>query len=269
MAGAPSRNRLSSDGSGSAMSLRACAEIVERADPDRFLAAMAAPPEARAILFPIYAFNVEISRAPWLTGEAGIAEMRLQWWRDALEEIAAGKPVRRHEVTDPLCELLDAEGAALLDRLIQARRWDIYSDPFESMEHFDEYLDATAGNPSWVAARALGTAEGESALRDVAWAGGLANWFRAVPELAARGRWPLPDVRPEAVDALAEKGLERLRRGRGRLPERARPALLWTWRARAFLSQARRDPARVCAGGLRQSDFVRRGSLLWRIAFDG
>lgn len=269
MAGAPSRNRLSSYGGGSAMSLRACAEIVRRADSDRFLAAMAAPSEARAVLFPIYAFNVEISRAPWLTGEAAIAEMRLQWWRDALEEIAAGGPVRRHEVTDPLSEMLDAEGAALLDRLIQARRWDIYRDPFENLEHFDEYLEATAGNQSWVAARAHGVAEGESALRDVAWAGGLANWFRAVPELAARGRQPLPDVRPEAVGELAGKGLAKLRRGWERLPQRARPALLWTWRARAFLSQARRDPARVCAGGLRQSDFVRRGSLLWRIAIDG
>ena len=269
MAGASSRNRVSADGGGSGMSIRACADIVERADPDRFLAAMAAPPETRAVLFPVYAFNVEISRAPWLTGEATIAEMRLQWWRDALEEIASGRKVRRHEVTDSLSDMLDAEGAALLDRLIQARRWDIYGDPFENMDHFDEYLDATAGNLSWVAARALGVAEGESALRDVAWAGGLANLFRAVPELIMRQRRPLPDIRPEAVEELAGEGLAKLRRGRERLPEQARPALLWTWRARTFLSRARRKPERVTAGELRQSDIIRRGSLLLRASFGG
>ena len=74
------------------MSLNACAAIVERGDPERFMAAMAAPVEARRVLFPLYAFNVEVARAPWVTEEPMIAEMRLQWWRDALEEIAHGEP---------------------------------------------------------------------------------------------------------------------------------------------------------------------------------
>ena len=60
------------------MSLQACAELVERGDPDRFLATMAAPVALRATLFPLYAFNVEIARAPWVTQEPMIAEMRLQ-----------------------------------------------------------------------------------------------------------------------------------------------------------------------------------------------
>ena len=51
---------------------------------------MAAPVEARRVLFPLYAFNVEVARAPWVTSEPMIGEMRLQWWRDALEEIARG-----------------------------------------------------------------------------------------------------------------------------------------------------------------------------------
>ena len=76
------------------MSFDACAALVERGDPQRFRAAMAAPPEARRVLFPLYAFNVEVARAPWVTQEPMIAEMRLQWWRDALEEIAMGGRVR-------------------------------------------------------------------------------------------------------------------------------------------------------------------------------
>ena len=76
--------------------LTACAALVEKADPDRFRAAMAAPVAARAVLFPLYALNVEVTRAPWVTQEPMLAEMRLQWWRDALQEIADGGPVRRH-----------------------------------------------------------------------------------------------------------------------------------------------------------------------------
>jgi len=106
------------------MSFQACADIVRKGDPERFLAAMAAPPAARRVLFPLYAFNVEVSRAPWVTEEPMIAEMRLQWWRDALEEIAAGGAVRSHEVTVELAAVLDGEAAKALDRSIAARRWD-------------------------------------------------------------------------------------------------------------------------------------------------
>ena len=119
------------------MSFEACAGIVERGDPERFLAIMAAPVPARRVLFPIIAFNVEVARAPWVTQEPMIAEMRLQWWRDALDEIAEGKEVRKHAVTTPLAEVLTPHQARELDRLVAARRWDVYSAPFEDAAHFE------------------------------------------------------------------------------------------------------------------------------------
>ena len=243
------------------MSLNACAALVERGDPDRFLAAMAAPVAARAVLFPLYAFNVEVARAPWVTQESMIAEMRLQWWRDALDEIASGARVRAHEVTTPLAGIIDAQSAGLLDRLVQARRWDIYRDPFEDAVHFADYLDATSGHLAWVAARSLGCEQGEAAIRDIAWASGLANWFMAIPELEARGRVPLVDGRIEAVSALARDGLSRLKAS---APSAAKPALLATWRARAVLQRAAKQPERVAAGALAGSEFQRKISLLWR-----
>ena len=243
------------------MSIQACAELLRRGDPDRFLATMAAPPAARKVLFPIYAFNVEVARAPWVASEPMIAEMRLQWWRHALDGIGQGKQARAHEVTTPLAEVLDAKGAGLLDKLVQARRWDVYRDPFEDAGHFDEYLDHTAGNLAWVTARALGATD-EAAVRDMAWASGLANWFMAIPELEARERVPMVDGRAEAVRDLARQGLRRLSLAR---PERvAKPALLACWRAKAVLKLAQAQPERVAAGALQPSEFRRRFSLLWR-----
>ena len=113
-----------------------CAEIVEQGDPVRFSAAMASPLAARKVLFPLYAFNIEVSRAPWLTKEPMIAEMRLQWWRDVLEEIAQEKPVRAHEVSTALAGVIDPKGAEALDALVAARRWDIYDEAFEDPAHF-------------------------------------------------------------------------------------------------------------------------------------
>ncbi|WP_232796463.1 squalene/phytoene synthase family protein [Roseovarius salinarum] len=230
--------------------LIACAQSVERADPDRFAAAMAAPPAARPALFAIYAFNVEVSRAPWMTSEPMIGEMRLQWWRDALEEIAGGGAVRRHEVATPLSRVLDAEGARLLDALVAARRWDLYRDPFEDEGHFEDYIEKTAANLMVAAARALGPADA-APLRDAGHAQGLANWMRAVPALEKAGCVPLVDGRPEAIARLAQDGLARLKRARAAragVSAAARPAALPAWRSGAILSRVRRNPDLVAKG---------------------
>ncbi|WP_239113261.1 squalene/phytoene synthase family protein [Shimia biformata] len=247
------------------MDLNACAAEVQRGDPERFAAIMAAPVAARAVMLPIFAFNLEVARAPWVTQEPMIAEMRLQWWRDALDEIASGAKVRRHEVVTPLATVLDADGAKLLDDVVAARRWDVYKDPFADAAQFADYLNRTSGTLLWVACRALGAADGaEQTVRDIGIASGLANWLRAIPALEKSGRVPLVDGRPEAVALLAQQGLERLRSARGPITRGAAWPLLTTWQAGPILKQAARDPGLVAAGGLGISDFSAKSRLLWR-----
>jgi phytoene synthase len=233
--------------------LHACAAIVEKGDPDRFMACMAAPVAARRVMFPVYAFNLEVSRAPWVSAEPMIAQMRLQWWADALEEIAARGAVRRHEVVSPLAQVLPASAARRLGLLVEARRLDV---------------DRTAGALALSVAEALGGAPGAQ-LAVWARAAGVVRYLRAVPELEARGRLPLPDGRSEAVAALARSqlvalakvggGLRRLRRGLG--PE-AGAAVLEFWQVRALLRQAARDPVSVAEGRLSLGGFGSRLRLV-------
>lgn len=248
--------------------LTACASLVQRADPDRFLAIMAAPVSARRVLFPIFAMNAEIARAPWVTQETMIAEMRLQWWRDALEEIAGGAAVRRHEVVTPLARVLEPDMAAQADEMIAVRRWDIYRDPFEDEAHFTRYIDQSAGTLLWLAARAMGPAD-ETVVRDFGHAAGLANWFRAIPDLEARKRVPLLDGTTEGVRALAQRGLDRLSRARQRRHEVSREAaaaMLTGWQTEVILRQALADPRRVAEGKLGTSEARKRLSLMGRAA---
>ncbi|MEX0305105.1 MAG: squalene/phytoene synthase family protein [Leisingera sp.] len=248
--------------------LTACAEMVQKSDPDRFLATMAAPVEARPLLFALCAFNIELARAPWASQESMIAEMRVQWWRDVGSEIAQGRPVRRHYVATPLGRLLKPDLAACIDGMAEARRWDIYKDPFDDQTEFDRYIDRTSGSLMWMAAASLGQAD-EEVVRDFAYGAGIANWLRAIPELEAQKRIPLLDGTLEGVQALALKGLEKIKSARGRrsmVSKNAGISLLAGWQAESLLKQAVRQPERVALGLLGQSEFQRRGSLILRAA---
>ena len=241
-----------------------CAEQVERADPDRFMAAMAAPPKAREVLFPLYAFNVEISRAPWVTKKPVIAQMRLQYWRDILDEIRNGKAPRPHEIATPLAGFLGPEEAELLDQIIVARHWDIHSDPFENKDAFEDYIAKTSGNLMLVAARLLGAVDAQT-VHDFAYGTGIANYLRATPALAAAGRVPLLDGRPEAIQELAQEALKRLqgaRKNRKGIATNARAALLSGWQSAALLKQVIASPQRVEDGALGLSEFSRKMRLM-------
>lgn len=243
--------------------LIACGAIVERADPLRFRATMAAPVAARRVLFPVYAFNIEVARAPWVTKEAMIAEMRLQWWRDVCEEISQGRPVRRHEVATPLAAALKPQQAALLDTLVGARRWDIYRDAFENEAHFDAYIDQTAGSLMWVAAQALGPAD-ETVVRDAGYGAGVAAWLHAIPQLVEQGRVPLLDGTDAGVRALARKALDRLKDARcnkGKVSAAARPAMYSIGASAKVLEAAIHAPSRVGDGALPPLDGY---ALAWR-----
>jgi phytoene/squalene synthetase len=253
------------------VTVAACAALVERGDPDRFLAVMAAPVAARAQLFPLYAFNLEVARAPWVTDEPLIAEMRLQWWRDVVANAASGA-ARAHEVAGPLHDLIRDFGLPVdvLDRLIAARRWDISREPHPDQAALDAYLEDTGAGLMWLAARALGAPDStEAAVRDFGWATAAAGYLRAVPDLRARGRQPLPEgFSPEG---LARTGLDRLARaraGRKSIPRAVAPALLTGWQTAGLLRLAATDPARVTAGTLALSEFSRRGGLI-RAALTG
>jgi len=250
------------------MSVEACAALVETGDPDRFAAAMAAPPAARARLWPLYALNLELARAPWASAEPLVAEMRLQWWVDTLDRIAGGERPRTHEVAGPLADLIAETGQPTqpLQAIAEARRLDCWGEPFAGTEGLLAYLGDTSGNLMLAAGQALGAPEAAHAtLQDAGLAAGIAGWLVAVPDLTARGRAPLPDAAPEAIAALARTGLASLTRARNSrttLPAAAIPALFPAWQAKALLSLAARDPARVTQNTLRLSEFSRRGRLL-------
>ncbi|NMJ42239.1 squalene/phytoene synthase family protein [Roseomonas sp. JC162] len=234
-------------------------------DPDRFLCALFAPAEAREAIFALIALNHELARAREAATNPLAAMIRLQWWRDAVEEARAGRPPRRHEVAGPLAAVI-AEGGLDPDALIalaDAREAEAEEGGLATEEAFVAWLRGTAGGWSAAAGRALGaSAEEAETLRGLGAAYGLAGVLRNIPAHAGQGRCLLPldrlaraGLNAEAVMAapdapavtelrreMAAEGLAALAGARRDLPRglvaAALPAVL-----------ARRDLARLARGG--------------------
>src|SRR5579872_5539453 len=99
------------------------ADLVRRQDRDRFLSALFVPADRRAAVLALYAFNHEIAKTRDVVSEPLLGRIRLQWWREAIEEVYAGGTVRAHVVMTPLAAAIREHGLARehFDAMIDAR----------------------------------------------------------------------------------------------------------------------------------------------------
>lgn len=184
------------------------AEQVRLYDHDRYLTAIFAPPGIRDHAFALYAFNVEIAKTREVVTEPLIGQMRLQWWRDALDRLYAGETIA-HEVARPLGEAVRAAGLerSLFDRLIDAREADLDDTPPRDQAALEAYAEATA-SPLIELAIGLSGTKTEAATEaakaiGAAWA--LTGLLRAVPFHARQHRLFLPADRLEAAGVRVGK----------------------------------------------------------------
>lgn len=92
---------------------------VRRVDEERWLSSRYATASQRQSLIVLYAFYYELARVRVSVTDPTMGQIRFQWWRDALGELAGGKP-RQHDVVLALAtELSDAHvNADALNRII-------------------------------------------------------------------------------------------------------------------------------------------------------
>ncbi|MBO1074468.1 squalene/phytoene synthase family protein [Roseomonas marmotae] len=179
------------------------AAFARRNDPDRFLCALFAPPEARETLFLLTAFNHELARARAATTNTMTGLIRLQWWREVVEQAAANTPPRRHEIALPLAEAIRAGRLQPeeLMLLIDAREPEM-EEEVPSLEALQAFLRGTAGGYAVIAGRILAAPPAAMpGLQAMGAAYGMASLLRGTASLAAQGRCLLP------VDLLGQHGL--------------------------------------------------------------
>jgi phytoene synthase len=181
------------------------AVLVRQHDRDRFQTVLFAPPQCREALFALYAFNYEIARVRESVQEPMIGQIRLQWWRDAIEAAFAGAAPRRHEVVEPLTMAIRGFGLsrAHFDRLIDARERDLDDAPPATLAALEDYAEGSSARLILLALEALGAATlpARQAATDIGIGYALVGLIRAMPVHARIGRMMIPD------DVATEAGL--------------------------------------------------------------
>ncbi len=170
------------------------AETVRAVDYDRFLSALFAPEPQRRHLLALYAFNYEVAKTAEMVSQPLIGQIRLQWWRETIADIYAGK-VRQHETAIALAAAIDACALPqdLFDTLIDARERDIFPEGFSDLADLESYADATSGGLMRLAARILGAGVAlDAAAKDAGITYALAGIVRAIPFHASQRRLMLP-----------------------------------------------------------------------------
>jgi NADH dehydrogenase [ubiquinone] 1 alpha subcomplex assembly factor 6 len=229
-----------------------CAAEVREHDPDRHLATLFAPPEGREALFALYAFDHEIARVRHVVREPMAGLVRFQWWRDALEGIAVGRPLA-HPVVAAVHErwAIFARVRPRLVAAIDGRELELSADPPADLTQLEERLEASCGEITLAAVDLLGADEEptHAAARHLGSALGLVRLIQALPADLSRNRQRLPvsmlhrdGVDPEGsgpardgaalspvVAELAMRAgahLQAMRRYRRQVPRKAQAGLL-------------------------------------------
>lgn len=176
------------------------AETVRRADPDRYFASLFAPASARPHLHALYAFNHELAHVAESVREPMAGAIRLEWWREAVEGAASGKP-RPHDVAHGLAALFAETGLKResFEAMIAARAFDSEAELFPDFTALEIYLDATGGSLMRLAAELLGGDPRPA--RDAALAFGFTGLLRSLPFHNRRHKLYLP------LEVLREEGL--------------------------------------------------------------
>lgn len=251
-------------------SLSFAADALRTGDRDRYLSTLVLPADLRPAISALYAFNADIAAIRERVTGPQPGEIRLQWWNDALTSKDHGA-VRQNPLADALLITIKRYGLPVgtLQRLIGARRFDLYDDPMPDLETFEGYAGETASTLLQLSAMILNAGnpvEQGDAAGHLGVAQAMIGHLRAFGYVSAQGRIMLPWSILEAngvregeifagqdseglhaalsqVAELAQSHLEKARTAITGLPPALRPAFAVIAILEAQLAAWKRSPA--------------------------
>lgn len=160
--------------------------LLRRVDPDRWLSSrFVGDRETRADVVAIYAYDHELARAPKVASNPLLGEIRLAWWREVLDEVYEGRPVRRHPTAQALAQAIRRRSLPRepLEAMIDARYRELDATPMSVAEAL-EWARDTGGLAAELAARILDPSGDTAKARGAGSAWALSRRAREQPVFA-------------------------------------------------------------------------------------
>ncbi|KAI0377081.1 Squalene/phytoene synthase [Hypomontagnella monticulosa] len=206
-----------------------CAAQLRQSDYDSHLIRNLLPKSRQDAYDALRAFNLELVRLPELVSNPTIGKLRMQFWRDAVNNTFAGKPPKEpimillYKVISDLTEMGGTPSSIKfwLLRLINTREKYMDNRPFTSLASLEEYAENTYSTLMYsnLAALAIHSMHMDHLASHIGKACGIVAILRGVPVLAA----PSPPVKSPGganvgsgrnpvlllpLDVMAETGLK-------------------------------------------------------------
>ncbi|WP_303831960.1 squalene/phytoene synthase family protein [Asticcacaulis taihuensis] len=177
-------------------------ELLPKSEDVRLACAFIPDAEKRAEVLSLFAFLETLRDIPERTTEPLMGEIRLRWWYEAIDEIAEGRPVRYHPLTEALKAMVERYRlpTEIFHDLIEGQMPLLDKGPLTIKEALG-VVDRGEGNLLRLSAQVLGEV---ADLTDIARLYGLAQ-IKAMRDLSDAGDTELAHLKREAVKAA--KGL--------------------------------------------------------------
>ncbi|XP_073234304.1 NADH dehydrogenase (ubiquinone) complex I, assembly factor 6-like isoform X2 [Porites lutea] len=170
------KNLTTSTQSSPQSSTQYCTNLVRNLDYENFLCVLLLPKGSRRSVFAVRAFNIEVARIQDTVSDPNIGRMRLQFWRDSLDNIYQGNPPQQ-----PVALELAEEKS-------------IDNRPYDTADSLEEHGENTVSSVLYLILECLGVkdVQADHAASHLGKAIGVVTLLRATPFHGSRGKVYIP-----------------------------------------------------------------------------
>ncbi|XP_072266991.1 NADH dehydrogenase (ubiquinone) complex I, assembly factor 6 isoform X1 [Pyxicephalus adspersus] len=172
-----------------------CVELVRKRDYEGFLCTLLLPPESRHSVFALRAFNVELSQVKDSVSQKNLGLMRMQFWKDTLQEIYRENPPH-HPVALELAKAVHRHKLTKrwLTRIIDDREKNLDDRAYRNIKELETYAENTQSSLLYLTLETLDVKDvhADHAASHIGKAQGIITCLRAVPFHSSRRQVFLP-----------------------------------------------------------------------------
>ncbi|CAL4060580.1 unnamed protein product, partial [Meganyctiphanes norvegica] len=172
-----------------------CLDSIRKYDYENFLATLLLPKGCRQSAIAVRAFNIEVAQIQDLTSEPLMAKMRIQFWRDTLDQIFAGKPPKQ-PIASELCRAIEKHKLSKrwLRNIINSREQQVDIKQYTNMAAVEEYSEKSNASLYYLLLQCLGieNIHSDHAASHIGKAEGIVKLLRGIPHHGVRRKVYIP-----------------------------------------------------------------------------